>query len=145
MESFHKFSEEIKKILGPSNKDKVAVRVIQHLRQQRSASEYAIYFKRYSVTTGWDDDALMTMFRRGLKENVKDQLTCDGTYVETLDDLIGRAIDIDDTLYKRAMERKHDARQQGSYGFGERRNTGFHNRPKHNPYAGTVPMEINSI
>ena len=30
MENFEKFRDEIKKILGPSNEDKVAVRVIQH-------------------------------------------------------------------------------------------------------------------
>ncbi len=145
MEDFAKFKKEVKKILGPSNEDRVAVRVIQHLKQQRSASEYATHFKRHAVLTGWDDDALMVMFRRGLKENVKDELAFDGCLVETLDELISRAINIDDTLYERAMERKHDARQQGSYGFGERRGIGYNNRPKHNPYQGTVPMELDNI
>jgi hypothetical protein len=47
MENFASFKDEVKKILGPSNEDKVAIRVIQHLKQQRSASEYATNFKRY--------------------------------------------------------------------------------------------------
>ena len=58
--------------------------------------------------TGWDDDALMVMFHRGLKDNVKDKLTFDGAKVTTLDELISCAIDIDDRLFECMMEKCHD-------------------------------------
>lgn len=59
----------------------------------------------------------MTMFRRGLKENVKDELMRNGGIISTLDILIRTAIDIDDKLYERAMEKKYSFNPRGSYGF----------------------------
>ena len=144
MESFARFKVEVKRILGPSNKDKVAIRMIQSVKQKRSASEYTTQFKRYSVMTGWDDDALMVMFRRGLKDNVKDELTFDGAEVTTLDELISRAINIDDKLFKRMMEKRHDGGSShpgwhvGSY----KRTT--NNRPTTDPY-GYAPMELDTL
>ena len=42
----------------------------------------------------------MVMYRRGLKENVKDEITFDGRAVDTLDELIAQAINIDDKLFE---------------------------------------------
>ena len=42
--TFTKFKEEIRRIFGISNEDKVAVRLIQHIRQHTSASKYAAKF-----------------------------------------------------------------------------------------------------
>ena len=70
--------------------------MIQSVKQKRSASEYTTQFKRYLLMTGWDDDALMVMFHRGLKDNVKDKLTFNRAEVTTLDELISCAIDIND-------------------------------------------------
>ncbi|KAK6006486.1 hypothetical protein QM012_006896 [Aureobasidium pullulans] len=42
--TFTKFKEEIRRIFGISNEDKVAVRLIQHIRQHTSASDYAAKF-----------------------------------------------------------------------------------------------------
>ena len=52
--------------------------MIQHIKQQRSAAEYTTQFKQYSVLTDWDDNALIVMYRRRLKENMKDEITFDG-------------------------------------------------------------------
>jgi len=57
------------------------------------------------------------MFRRGLKENVKDELMRSGGIIDTLDVLIRSAIDIDDKLYERAMEKKHNFNPRGTFGF----------------------------
>ena len=50
----------------------------------------------------------MTMYRRGLKENVKDELIRAGMKIESLDDLIRTTIEIDDNLYERAIEKRYD-------------------------------------
>ena len=47
------------------------------------------------------------MYRRGLKENVKDELMRSGGEFQTLEQLINKAIEIDDKLYKRAIEKRH--------------------------------------
>jgi len=57
------------------------------------------------------------MFRRGLKENVKDELMRNGGIIDSLDILIRTAIDIDDKLYERAMEKKHNFNPRGTFGF----------------------------
>ena len=144
MESYAKFKVEVKRILGLSNKDKVAIRMIQSVKQKQSASEYTTQFKHYSVMTGWDDNALMVMFHRGLKDNMKDKLTFDGAEVTTLDELISCTIDIDDRLFECMMEKCHDG--GGSH---PRWHVGSHkrmtnNHPATNPY-GYTPMELDAL
>jgi hypothetical protein len=50
----------------------------------------------------------MTMFRRGLKDNLKDELMRDGKSISDMFDLIMIVIDLDDKLYERAMEKRYD-------------------------------------
>jgi hypothetical protein len=70
------------------------------LQQRTSASKYAAKFQEYSSVTKWDNAALMTMFHRGLKENVKDELMCNRQAITDLEDLIKAAIDLNDKLYE---------------------------------------------
>jgi ribosomal protein S14 len=48
------------------------------------------------------------MFRRDLKNNLKDELMRDGKSISDMFDLIMIAIDLDDKLYERAMKKKYD-------------------------------------
>ena len=48
------------------------------------------------------------MYRRELKEQVKNELMRDERAYETLDELIKIFIDLDDKLYERVMKRKYD-------------------------------------
>jgi hypothetical protein len=50
----------------------------------------------------------MTMFRRGLKNNLKDELMRDGRSINDMFDLIMIVIDLDDKLYERAMKKRYD-------------------------------------
>jgi hypothetical protein len=147
MRSFVRFKAEIRRIFGISNEDKVAVRLIQHVRQHTSASDYAAKFQEYAQVTDWDDSALMTMYRRGLKENVKDELMRTGQKIENLDELIRATIEIDDNLYERAMERRHDVAPRGKSGYVPYRSNNNY-KGKNNqrnqyqdPY-GPMPMEL---
>ena len=49
----------------------------------------------------------MTMYRRGLKENVKDELMRSRGEFQTLEQLINKAIEINDKLYERAIEKRY--------------------------------------
>jgi hypothetical protein len=57
------------------------------------------------------------MFRRGLKENVKDELMRNSGIINSLDILIRTAIDIDNKLYERAIEKKHNFNPRRTFGF----------------------------
>ena len=57
------------------------------------------------------------MYRRSLKENVKDELIRAGMKIESLDDLIRATIEIDDNLYERAIEKRYDVAPRGKSGY----------------------------
>ncbi len=50
----------------------------------------------------------MTMFRRRLKNNLKDEIMRDGKFISDMFDLIEVVIDLDDKLYKRAIKKRYD-------------------------------------
>ena len=50
----------------------------------------------------------MTMFKRDLKKNVKNELMRSDAKFDTIQTLVKIAIDIDDKLYKRAMKKQYD-------------------------------------
>jgi hypothetical protein len=57
--------------------------------------------------TRWDEEALKVIYRRGLKENVKDEVIRLKADLETLDNLIVETIGIDDILYERLIEKRY--------------------------------------
>jgi len=54
----------------------------------------------------------MTMFRRDLKDNLKDEIMRDGRTLSDMFNLIEVAIDLDDKLYERAMKKRYDQPQE---------------------------------
>jgi len=62
------FQRKFKELFGISNEVAKATRDIQSVRQERSAAEYAAKFREHSNLLGWDNESLMVMYRRGLKE-----------------------------------------------------------------------------
>ncbi len=68
--------------------------------------------------------------------------------IEILKELMKAAIEIDDKLYERAMKKRYDdscgraGTYIGTHTSYHQGRTGFFRR-KNNPYAGTVPIELN--
>jgi hypothetical protein len=102
--------------------------------------------------TDWDNASLIMMFRQGLKENLKDELMCDGRELLNMKVLMEVAIEIDDKLYERAMEKRFDQPNHGReetffgptsgyYGGKSRSNTNRYSNPD---YRGPAPMELDS-
>ncbi len=48
------------------------------------------------------------MFRRNLKNNLKNEIMCDDKFISDMFDLIEVVIDFDDKLYKKAMKKRYD-------------------------------------
>jgi hypothetical protein len=133
LKNFGEFAKQLKIIFGASEdaEENAAIRLVQSLRQKGSASDYTSRFKEYMPLTGWDDEALKTMYRRGLKENVKDELMRSGASTNSLDDMIREAIRIDDMLYERQMEKRHILGKPT--GYSPRGGTGGYNRDRGDP------------
>jgi hypothetical protein len=112
MEDFDHFKTEIRRIFGNKSEVNVATRNIQILRQTRSVADYAATFQQYALLTEWDDKALTTMFRQGLKNDVKMELMRSGAQLDTLDDLIQESINIDTRLYELSLELRPHGRSQ---------------------------------
>ncbi len=50
----------------------------------------------------------MTMFRRNLKNNLKNEIICDDKFISDMFDLMEVVINFDDKLYKRAMKKRYN-------------------------------------
>ena len=148
---FNNFKAAIRRIFGIFNEEQFVERIIQHLKQHEFAFDYVARFQEYANIIDWDESTLQTMYRRGLKEQVKDELMRDEKAYETLDELIEIFIDLDDKLYERAMEKKYDeeprrrtetysGRLPSSYHGG----SSFGKGRRADEPADIVPMELNS-
>ncbi len=93
--------------------------MIQHLTQRISAADYAVRFQKYVNLIKWNDVVLMTMFRRDLKNNLKDELMRDDKSISDMFDLIMIAIDLDDKLYERAMKKRYNQLRERTETFFE--------------------------
>lgn len=105
---FDLFKQQIRPVFGVQNEEAVARRKIQHIRQLRSAADYAAEFQQLAANTDWDDTALKTMFRQGLKPRVKEELMRTGAVIDSLDQLVNEAIRVDSELYELQQELRAD-------------------------------------
>ena len=112
------------------------------MSQKKSAAEYSTQFQQYAARTDWDDNALMDMYQRGLKFNVKEELMRTGAMTESLEQLMAVVIELDDKLYELSMEKRRGGGQpnfgQSSYYPSAQRRYG---KPQRDPY-GHTPMEL---
>ena len=69
----------------------------------RTAAAYSTEFRTLAAGSGWNDDGLMSAFRQGLSESIKDELVRDKP--TTLDNLVALAIDVDERVRERRIER----------------------------------------
>jgi hypothetical protein len=91
------------------------------------------------------------MFRRDLKDNLKDEIMRDGRSISDMFDLIEVAIDLDDKLYERAMKKRYDQPRERArtsfestieYHSGGSRSSQKYSNPD---YRGPALMKLNFI
>jgi hypothetical protein len=141
MTYFSQFKEKVRAIYGISNEKTTSTRIIQYLKQTRSANEYAAIFQRHAPLTNWDDTALRDMFRRGLKDTVKEELMRYGGTIDDLEDLIRASIEIDDKLFELNLAKRFD---KGKGTFATRPNPYAGMQKKFDPY-GPQPMDLTNL
>ncbi|KAG7422867.1 Retrotransposon-like protein 1 [Fusarium oxysporum f. sp. raphani] len=152
------FEQALKDNFGVVNEERQAAAELLALKQHKSCAAYSAKFRQLASKTEWDDEALMEIYYRGLKEEVKDELYL----ADRPDDLttyITMAIKIDERQYERRREkanhkrgndfnpyypnqRRNDNHQGNSRNKGQRRGN-YRNDTSHGAQPG--PMVLGAI
>ena len=69
-EEYVTFKAQLRKHFGPANEASMAESIIQRLKQTTSAADYTTTFQHYAALTDWNDGAQMSIYKRGLRDNV---------------------------------------------------------------------------
>lgn len=106
LEDFDNFLEEFTNTFGETDKERTATTKIRSLQQRsRAASVYAAEFRQLACDVDWDDKALISAFRWGLRDDVKD-LLLNLPDPSTLSEAITQAVRCDNRLFERRQERR---------------------------------------
>ena len=102
-----KFKQEIRQIFEIVNEKFIIERIVQHLIQRISTIEYAIKFQKQINFINWDDSSLMIMYRKRLKNNVKNELMRYDDEISNINQSIKASIELNDKLYERFLKRRN--------------------------------------
>jgi hypothetical protein len=111
MEDWSLFKDKLRQIFSPFKESVIAEQKIQELRQTSSAAEYTTTFQRYAEQIQWDDNALMRMYKQGLKPRVREELMRTGGQTDTLATLVEESIRLDNELYELALAERSYTKQ----------------------------------
>ncbi|SPC61346.1 uncharacterized protein UHOD_11575 [Ustilago sp. UG-2017b] len=99
------FVNQLRIVFGDPDCIATAKREIEVLSQATSVANYLTQFRWLQMTLNWDEDAMAWFFYRGLKENVKDNLSRSGKPTN-LEALIQRSLEIDNRIAERIAEKR---------------------------------------
>ena len=100
------FLEELSRTFGERDRALIATTKLRSLQQRsRPASAYVAEFQQIACDLDWNDTALITMFRWGLRDDIK-TLLLNLPKPTTLSEAITQAIDCDNRLFEQRQERR---------------------------------------
>jgi hypothetical protein len=100
------FFAAIKETFDVGNDTLEADRDLRMLRQRTSAATYRAEFSILAAKVGWNDDALASQFYRGLKDQVREEITMRHERPSTLKEMADLAIQIDSRIFEVQLEKK---------------------------------------
>ena len=112
-QNYSNFKNKLRQVFGDFDKEHLAERRMQSLRQTGSAVDYASKFQQLAAQTQWGAVPLVAQFYKELKDRVKDDIARVNR-LSQLQLMITLAIRIDDRQYERELEKK------GTYNFGKK-------------------------
>jgi hypothetical protein len=136
VEDWTLFKGRLREIFSPIKESAIAEQKIQSLRQTTSVADYTTVFQQYMEQIEWDDNALIRMYKQGLKLQVREELMRTGTQIGNLQQLMNEAIRLDNDLYELRLESR--GYKEPNYDTGRRQNNGNNGRgkPRHQPNQG---------
>jgi hypothetical protein len=138
---YRKFIDELRNLFDDPHAQRHACNSLKRLRQGKySVVSYSSKFRHLALETGYNDLAMMDIFRSGLNDEVKDVLATSMVEPETLEDLIKLCVKIDQRLYDRRLE-KTSSRMSQNYNYGDKWKR---NLPQ-GGQSGSVPMDLDAM
>jgi hypothetical protein len=101
-----RFFAAIKETFDVGNDTLEADRDLRVLRQRTSAAAYRAEFSILAAKVGWNDDALASQFYRGLKDQVRTEITMHHERPATLKGMADLAIQINTRIFEVQLEKK---------------------------------------
>ena len=136
--SLEEFKKQIRIVFETINQKRTAEREICNIVQKGAAATYAANFQRHAVYMNWDNTALTAQYYKGLKNFIKDEISC-SERPSTLVKMIEKSVIIDNCVYKRSMEKS-----QKSY-IPSKANKPYESTQYNNQlYYSPQPMEIDA-
>ena len=144
---FRQFQKKIDESSTFSIKNKQSKYLIQRI----STIDYVVKFQKQINFIEWNNIVFVIMFRRKLKNNVKNELIRWNEKFKNFNQLIETAIEFDDKLYKKIMKKRYNESREKTNIFVEhsnerRKKSRFNNRnhDKFNYYK-SISMKLNSF
>ena len=104
--NYQSFMEDFRAFFDDPNAKQHAAAAIGRLKQGKgSVLVYATKFRRLAHETGFNNDALVDIFRRGLSEEIKDRLSQTLDEPGDLEGFIALCIRIDQRIFDRKLEK----------------------------------------
>ena len=115
--TFDAFADKLESVFGVADRRQEAIRALESLHQTKSASTYATEFLRYAAETGYNDEALIRLFRRGLKDSRRRALLSNTVILAltNLTDYIEAVIQIDDQMWELELDERGLTRPNDRY------------------------------
>ena len=138
-ESYTNFEEALTAMFGNPNEEEDAEENLMDLQQLGSALKYTVKFRTIASKTEFGNEALMVMYKRGLKKEIRREFALrDKDSIDTLAKMQEKAIWLDNQMYKqRLIDRKNTQRNGANQ--KKKRQT-----PQHDD-GGPRPMEVDKI
>lgn len=103
--------EYLRTSYGDPDEKGTARRKLKGVRQNGSASAYFAELQQYIAVLGWkEQEQIVDRAIDGLKPHLKDEIARSNVLPKTLSDLISFVIPLDNRMYEREIERKHESK-----------------------------------
>ena len=102
--SLEKFKKQIRIVFRTVNQKRTAEHKICNIVQKEAAVTYTANFQRHTAYMNWDDTALTAQYYKGLKNFIKDEISC-SEQPSTLAKMIEKSVIINNRVYKRSMKK----------------------------------------
>jgi hypothetical protein len=133
------FKREIRRMFGDIDARKTAETHLFGLKQTGSVVAYATEFQRHANKTGWNSQSLLSHYRRGLKDDIRLELTRVDPQPHDIIALIEQSVRIGNRIHE-------FKREQRSFGGGNHQQKGGyrprHEKPRENRWSD--PMELDA-
>ena len=97
------FEKELQRVYSSTNDEYTVAQQIHMLKQKGSTTQYYSNFQSVAARLDQDDKALAAIFYQGLSDSIKDKMM--PSSLADFDQLVDEAIQIDNHLYERRMEK----------------------------------------